>query len=61
MDGEIEELEKPDNPGGPNLFRFVMFKGTEKVSHSKKLETDKAKMMPMILISLLMMWTRAGQ
>ena len=43
MEGEIEEVENPDNPGGPSLFRFVMFKGTEKVSHSKKVETDKAK------------------
>ena len=43
MGGEIEEVENPDNPGGPSLFRFVMFKGTEKVSHSKKVETDKAK------------------
>ena len=43
MEGDIEEMENPDNPGGPSLFRFVMFKGTEKVSHSKKVETDKAK------------------
>jgi hypothetical protein len=43
VDGEIEEVENPDNPGGPSLFRFVMFNATEKVSHSKKVETDKAK------------------
>ena len=43
MDGEIEEVENPDNTGGPNLFRFVMFKATEKVSHKKKLEIGKAK------------------
>ena len=43
MDGEIEEVENPDNNGGPNLFRFVMFKATEKVTHQKKVETDKGK------------------
>ena len=43
MDGEIEEVENPENPSGPSLFRFVMFKATEKVSHKKKVETDKAK------------------
>ena len=43
MDGEIEEVENPDNNGGPNLFRFVMFKATEKISHQKKIETDKGK------------------
>ena len=42
MDGEIEEVENPDNPGGPSLFRFVMFKASEKVTHTK-VETDKAK------------------
>ena len=43
MDGEIEEVENPVNPSGPSLFRFVMFKATEKVSHKKKVETDKAE------------------
>ena len=43
VDGEIEEVENPKNPSGPSLFRFVMFKATEKVSHKKKVETDKAK------------------
>ena len=35
MDGEIEEVENPDNPGGPSLFRLVMFKANEKVTHTK--------------------------
>ena len=43
MDGEIEEVENPDNSGGPNWFRFVMFKATEKLSHKKRVQTDKAK------------------
>ena len=43
MDGDIEEVENPDNPGGPSLFRFVMFKASEKVTHTKKVEIDKAK------------------
>ena len=43
MDGEIEEVENPVNPSGPSLFRFMMLKATEKVSHKKKVETDKAK------------------
>ena len=41
LDGEIAQVENPDN--GPNLFRLVMFKATEKVSHKKTVETDKAK------------------
>ena len=36
-------MGNPENPSGPSLFRFVMFKATEKVSHKKKVETDKAK------------------
>ena len=36
-------MENPAKPSGPSLFRFVMFKATEKVSHKKKVETDKAK------------------
>ena len=48
VDGEIEEVENPDNASVPSLFRFVMFKATDKVSHKKKkVETDKPKMMPM--------------
>ena len=47
VDGEIEEVENPDNASGASLFRFVMFKATDKVSHKKKVETDKPKMMPM--------------
>ena len=43
MDGDIEEVENLVNPGGPSLFRFVMFKASEKVTHAKKVETDKAK------------------
>ena len=61
MDGEIEEVEGPDNNGGPNLFRLVMFKATEKVSRTKKVETDKAKDDANEFDSLLMMWTWAGQ
>ena len=36
-------MENPEKPSGPSLFRFVMFKATENVSHKKKVETDKAK------------------
>ena len=36
-------MENPAKPSGPSLFRFVMCKATEKVSHKKKVETDKAK------------------
>ena len=43
MDGEIEGVGNPVNPSAPSLFRFVVFKATEKVSHKKKVETDKAK------------------
>ena len=46
VDGEIEEVESPENPSAPSLFRFVMFKATHKVSHKKKVETDRPKMMP---------------
>ena len=47
VDGEIEEVENPENPSGPSLFRFVMFKATEKACHKKKVETDKPNTMPM--------------
>jgi len=43
VDGEIEEVESPAKPSGPSLFRFVMFKATEKARHKKRVETDKAK------------------
>ena len=43
MDGDIEEVENLDNPCGPSLFRFVMFKASEKVIHTKMVETGKAK------------------
>ena len=36
-------MENPAKPSGPSLFRFVMFKAIENVSHKKKVETDKAK------------------
>ena len=36
-------MENPAKPSGPSLFRFVMFKATEKESHKKKVKTDKAK------------------
>ena len=35
-------MENPAKPSGPSLFRFVMFKAIENVSHKKKVETDKA-------------------
>ena len=47
VDGEIEEVETPDNGSGASLFRFVMFKATDKVCHKEKVETDKPNMMPM--------------
>ena len=33
----------PDNPSGASLFRCVMCKATKKVTHKKKVQTDKAK------------------
>jgi hypothetical protein len=39
LDGDIEEVENPQNPSGPSLFRLVIFKAIEKV----KAETHKAK------------------
>ena len=56
FDGAIEEVESPENPRGPNLFRLVMFKATDKACHKKEVETDKPKVMPMAWVSLLMMW-----
>ena len=44
LDGEFEEVENPENSSGPSLFRFVMFKATDKVWHKKKkVETGEAK------------------
>ena len=44
LDGDIEEVENPQNPNGPSFFfRLVMLKATEKVGHKKEVETDKAK------------------
>ena len=37
------EVENPENPSGPSLFRFVMFKAAKRVTHKKKVQTDKAK------------------
>ena len=39
VDGEIEEVENPENPSGLSLFPLVMLKATEKVN----VETHKAK------------------
>ena len=61
VDGANEEVESPENPSGPSLFRFVMCKATDKVCHKNKVETDKPKMMPMACLFLLMMWTWDGQ
>ena len=36
-------MENPDNPSGPSLFRFVMFKAAKRVTHKKNVQTDKAK------------------
>ena len=47
VDGAVEEVDNPQNASGASLFRFVTFKATDKVCHKKKVETDKAKMMPM--------------
>ena len=55
FDGEIDEVEHPENASGASLFRFVTFKATDKVCHKKKVETDKPKMIPMAWISLVMM------
>ena len=46
VDGAIEEVENPENPSGPSLFRLVICKATDKVCHKKKVETDEPKMMP---------------
>ena len=36
-------MENQDNPTGPSLFRSVMSKATTKVTHKKRVQTDKAK------------------
>ena len=43
VDGDIDEAENPENQSGPSFFRLVMFRASEKVSHEKKVETEKAK------------------
>ena len=43
VDGEIEEVENPENASGASLFRFVMCKATDKVCHKKKGGDRQAK------------------
>ena len=43
LDGDIEEVENPDNPSGQSLFRFTVYKATESTLHKKKVVTDKTK------------------
>ena len=62
LDGDIDEVENPDNGSGVSLFRLVMFKATDlKVCRKTKVETDKPKMIPMAWISLAVMCTWDGQ
>ena len=44
IDGEIEEVANPEKSDGPSLIRFTVFKTTDKVTHKKKVETDKSKL-----------------
>ena len=43
LDGEIQEIENPDDPDGPSLFKFTTYKASEGTKHKKKIEWDKAK------------------
>ena len=47
FDGEIDEVDRPENASGASLFRFVMFKAIDKACQKKKVETAKPKMMQM--------------
>jgi len=43
LDGEIQEVENPDDPAGPPYFKFTVYSAMEKSMHRKKLEYDACK------------------
>jgi len=43
MDGEIMEVDNPDDPDGPSFFQFNTYVAKEKQMHKKLFSYDKTK------------------
>jgi hypothetical protein len=54
VDGEVIEVENPDDPHGLPFYKFKTFEAKEETKHKKKIEW-----MMMVLTSPSMMWTWA--